>query len=583
MLPSTPTTAPTNRTASPAARDQPGPMDTRHAWRRLIPRPRGRRPRWLGSPLLALALAAWVAIGPAWSPAAPAPPAAAAPAANAASGQVPTPTPAPGESPVQTVPFQIQTNPIVPPTGPQPSDPSIQLTSPTATPAITLAGCSSPDFIFQGCPLGPPGPGGERFREAERRLEARAITSVLQQYQLPESERTRVLRYARNEVRAALFADVAEAFQTLPAERSPDYQLLVDVYTPLVRDRLVRAATAAQDEYRRWRSNPCGYEPPPGFSYELGQGACVGASRAFTPESPGIDAFVAYGVKRAYADTAVDDPRASAVFWGTSSAAVLGYGLVATGSALGVGALAPLPQSVLTVIFPYAFRAAADVGAGAASGLSAAATTAGIFAILVATVTTAVTGSMSIAREAEIPGRLEAGVNYFRNFDIETTIRNCNYPTLCTSNTSRDTRADADRALYANFMLTTLPEYPGTEPAPAAQPGDPRLVVAGSPVDWLRYKADDKAGSPRAVRLSSGPWFVDRADGAGDGEARLTLSISYKDAGGATWTARRVGNQFLIARTGIPPTQTDYTPPRQSADLSVVDASGRTVTAQVGG
>jgi hypothetical protein len=522
-----------------------------------------------------------VAIGPLTSPTAP--DAAAAPGANAVAGQVPTPTPAPSESTVQVVPFQITTTQIVPSTGPQPSNPSIQLPTLEET---RVAGCTSPDFIFQGCPLAPQrGPGAERFQEAERRLEARAITSVLQQYQLPESERPRVLRYARPEVRAALFADLEEAFQTLPAERSPDYQLLVDVYTPLTRNSLTRAAQAAQDEYQRWRANPCDFRPPPGFSYQLGQGACVGASRAFTPESPGIDAFVAYGVKRAYADTSVDDPRASAVAWATSSAAVLGYGTAATGLAAVGGAVAPLPQSALTAIFPYAFRAAMDVGgAGAAgAGLSAAATTAGLFAIIVATVSTAVTGSLSIAREAEIPGRLEAGVNYFRNFDVETTVRNCNYPTMCISNTSRDTRADADRALYANFMLTTLPDYPGTEPAPAAQPGDPQLVVAGSPVDWLRYKADDRAGSPRAARLSSGPWFVDKPDGAGDGEARLTLSISYRDAGGATWTARRVGNQFLIARTGIAPNREGYVEPRLSPDLSVVDPSGRTVTARMGG
>jgi len=236
-------------------------------------------------------------------------------------------------------------------------------------------------------------------------------------------------------------------------------------------------------------------------------------------------------------------------------------------------------------MFPYALRKALDVSGtvAAGSGVSAAATTAGIFAILVATVSTAVTASMSIAREAEIPDRLQTAVDAARNFDVETIIRNCNYPTLCTSNTSRDTRADADRALYANFVLTTLPDYPGTEPAPAAQPGDPQLVVAGSPVDWLRYKADDRGGSARAARLSSGPWFVDRPDGAGDGEARLTLSINYQDAAGDTWAVRRVGNQFLIARTGIPPNREGYVEPRQSPDLSVVDPSGRTVTARVAG
>src|SRR5207244_1457056 len=88
--------------------------------------------------------------------------------------------------------------------------------------------------------------------------------------------------------------------------------------------------------------------------------------------------------------------------------------------------------------------------------------------------------------------------------------------------TGRDMRTAPQQELYAAFITATLPDYPGTEPAPAAQLGDPRLVVAGSPVDWLQYTAAD--GSQRAVRLN-GRWFADRAASAGAGEARLTLSI----------------------------------------------------------
>ncbi len=83
------------------------------------------------------------------------------------------------------------------------------------------------------------------------------------------------------------------------------------------------------------------------------------------------------------------------------------------------------------------------------------------------------------------------------------------------------------------------------------------------------------------MRLSSGPWLADRGDSASEGDARLTLSISYKSPDGATCAARRVANQFLIAGSGIPPTAYDYPAPRQSAELSVLDLSGRTVTAQI--
>jgi hypothetical protein len=104
-------------------------------------------------------------------------------------------------------------------------------------------------------------------------------------------------------------------------------------------------------------------------------------------------------------------------------------------------------------------------------------------------------------------------------------------------------------------------------------------VVAGSPVDWLQYTA--AGGSPCAVRLR-GRWFADRPASAGAGEARLTLSISYRDAAGAAWTAGRAGNQFVIVRVGNP-AAADHPAPRQSADLSVVDGTGRTIAAQVGG
>jgi hypothetical protein len=75
--------------------------------------------------------------------------------------------------------------------------------------------------------------------------------------------------------------------------------------------------------------------------------------------------------------------------------------------------------------------------------------------------------------------------------------------------------------------------------------------------------------------------FADRA--GSDGTGTLTLSIKFQDASGSEWTARRVGNQFLIVRTDIAPTNINYPAPRQSPDLSVVDWSGNTVTARAGG
>lgn len=655
MLSSTPTPPPSDRPASPAARDQSGPIERWHAWSHLSARLQGRRARLFGSRVLALGLAVCVSSGTLVAPSAAAQRVAASSAASSVSEQFPppsptaapirnnplfvpsqarTPTPTPTAIPTPTAVAAAQTGDVVPVQGdiigagqptpmaivpvqvgpaitisgqPAPNSVQVQITPSTGNAANTTVAsagssirrgdCISPDFIFQGCPLG--------SAEAERRLEAQAIAAVLQDYQVPESERQRVLRYGRNEVRAALYAMLEDAFEKQSSARNADERLLVQVFTRTVRDRHLQAMREAQNEYREWSNDPCGYRPPDGFSYDA-RSACIGASQTFRPESPGLQAFVSYGLKKVYDDVAISDPMAPRAFLLTSAGMVQIYGLVVTGAAATLGSKIAIPGAVLNVVAPFATRRALDITAAAAdvvssttssasstTGSASSATTtssaasgafsmAGLLAILVASISTAITGSMTLAREVELPGQLQGLIDAAPNFDVEWIMQTCRGTTGCVTAYSTDARSIVEHELYTAFMFTTLPEYPGNEPAPAARPGDPRLVVDGRPVDWLRYKADDDNGSPRAFRLGPGSWFVDRPDGAGDAAARLALQISFKDASDATWTARRVGNQFLISRTGVGPTNINYVEPRQSADLSVVDPSGNNVTARVG-
>ncbi|MFN8633724.1 MAG: hypothetical protein U0893_07725 [Chloroflexota bacterium] len=576
MLSATPTVQP------PADDAAPGRAETgrsRLAWRRLLPRPR-RLTR-----LLALGLAVCVTSQAALAPVAAAQLAAPPLSTHAVAQQPPTPTatPAPTTGPQVIVPVELST-PVQIGGEPTPNSIDVQLT-PTPAPSITVrsgagapsGACTSPDFIFQGCPMAE-ALGQKAGSDAERRLEDRAIALVLQQYGLPESARPLVRRYARPEIRAALYADVQEAFKQIPDERSPDQQLLVDVYSKLVRESHTKAMKAAQAEYRRWNNDPCGYEPPTDFSYDA-RSACIGASRGFRPESPGLEAFVSYGFKNTYQDMVVDDPWASSAFIAASSGAQILYGAAATGYAAIVGAQIEIPATVLRVIAPFSARAALAVEGVSAGSAGAGATFAGTFAILVATISTIITGSMSLAREAEIPNQLQGMVDMAPTYDIEWIVRNCT--SGCVNAATSDLRGQVDFEMYTAFMFTTLPDFPGTDAAPAVRPGDPRLAVDGRPVDWMRYKANDKDGSPRAFRLGSGAWFVDRADGDGDSGARLTLQVNYRDAAGGTWAVRRAGDQFIIVRTGLAPTNIDYVLPRQSADLAIVDPSGRTVTARV--
>jgi hypothetical protein len=282
-----------------------------------------------------------------------------------------------------------------------------------------------------------------------------------------------------------------------------------------------------------------------------------------------------------YSAPSAADPAGSAVFQASSRAAMLGYGVaggLVQGATLGVVAATTATGKAVAWIVPFAARAVGSSSSLIAGGTAAA--VGGAIGVIVFAVTTAITVGMSVVREAEIPITLQSLVDHAGDYDLEYILQTCSSPgVLCASAASMDLRSDAERELFASFVLTTLPDYPGTDPAPSAQPADPQLVVLGSLMDWVQYKAAD--GSQRAFRLSGGSWFADRAGSTGAGV--LALSIQYQDASGATWTARRVGNQFLPVRTDIPATRLDYPALQQSADLSIVNWSGTTVTARVGG
>jgi hypothetical protein len=566
---STLTPPPIRRAISSAARNRFRPIDTRPRWRRL---------RRLGARLLTLVLLACMVTGPFL-------------AVGAEAQQPPSQTP-PGIQVTYITPQITNTGTITGTLDPW----SVQV-QPTPTQPIALSSCASPDYIFQGCTLVPAG--GDQG--PLRRLEDQAIKSVLQQYQLPDSARPLLLRYGRNQVRAALFALVEQAFQTDPAQRTADQQFVVDGYVRLIREKHVQAVRAAQQEYQKWKADPCHYQAPPGFSYAAPSlSSCMGIQLAFSPpESPGLQAFVQYGVAAAYtgkADAAavgytptdsVTSPGAGSAFSGTSSAALLGYGLAGAAGAgvAGAGFGAALPASVVATIFPFATQAGAVTVAGSTVATSTTVVSGAVGAgtvlgILVFAITTAIAAGQTATREAEVPTTLQALVNNnAASWDPERIIRTCNYPVVCFSAGISDDRKVADLELFSSLMLSTLPDYPGTDPAPAVQPGDPQLTVAGVPVDWVQYTADN--GTQRSFRLSSDGWFADRA--GSDGAGTLALSIQFKDASGGKWAARRVGNQFLFLRTDKSPTDSDYPAPRQSADLSVLNWSNNTVTARVGG
>ena len=127
---------------------------------------------------------------------------------------------------------------------------------------------------------------------------------------------------------------------------------------------------------------------------------------------------------------------------------------------------------------------------------------------MIGAVTTAVVAGISVFNEAAIPGQLETWLTQARSHDVGPYLR-MDLDALVPDVRSASERAElqillraassvSTTELYAAFILNTLPNYPGTEPAPAAQPGDPRLVVAGTRSTGSRTRPRTARSAPSA-------------------------------------------------------------------------------------
>jgi hypothetical protein len=413
------------------------------------------------------------------------------------------------------------------------------------------------------------------------RFQDQAVATVMQQYQLPDSDRSLVLPYARNELRWAVFAQVIDAFKTPEAKRTSDQQFLVDGYSRLVREKRVRIARAAINEYNKWNADPCGYTPPPGYTYQVpgGVAACRGINRALSsPRSPEATDFVDYGLARVlrgedeasaggYKKATLADPQTQTFLAGTSEAAAIGYGTaIAVGTiatAAGIGAVTA--SSVVALVIPFATKVFASGAGGLVGGALAAtgAAIAGAFAIAAIIVTAiAIPQWYQLQKDAGVLPALQELVNTVGT----QTVLSC----LSTSSTASTDQCQAEqKEVFADVVLSTLPDYQGNDPAPSAEPGS-----------WVQYTAAD--GSQRSFHLMDGPWFADRADSTGEGIR--TLSIKYCTGGDCASTddskkqsrfVSSVGNMWTVVRPDLP---TDT--PQRSTSLSILDWSGNTVNVQ---
>jgi hypothetical protein len=404
----------------------------------------------------------------------------------------------------------------------------------TPPPGVQVVSCGGQARIFQNCPID---------GATEIRLENQAIDAVLALHQLPASDRNRVLAWARDEVRATLFANLVGAYKKPADQRSADEATALAGLTRAVRQKRGQAAGVAIDQYNRWNQNPCLYTPPMGFSYERGTACGSSAFQLFgRPNPPSLADLQAYGAASAYADYD-SDASLRALSGDTAKALGTMSGLASVGVAAAVGANvgANLTVGTLAVVQPFAAVAAAKAAgvatataSGTAAGVSGAISVGAVLAIVVLAIVIAVVQGVNVFTAADLPRKLQSDLSDAQSYDPSSALGSYNGDT-----------SKATQELYAAFLTLTKPDYPGGQ-VPAPESTDTPLLIGGVPTWSIQYLAWDN--SRHSARLSGG-WWVDTAAA---GQARLTLTIDYLNPNGQALTAGRTGSQFLSTGPGQP-------------------------------
>lgn len=376
-------------------------------------------------------------------------------------------------------------------------------------------------------------------------LENEVINNLLTAHELPAEDKSRLLNWERNLIRAGLFNKILGYIQKPAPTRTESEQFFVTKLTELVKQRRILAATKALDEYNRWANNPCTFIAPAGFSYTLHCSCFNQFCGIFEgPTPPSFEEFQNYGASIAYADFQTKpDLQAIAGDTARNFGILGGFAAVGLAGVIGgaVGASLTVSSVVIAAIHPFLAAAVAGTNSaaavagvsGVAAGVTGAVSIAAVAAIVVLAIVIGVLQGIDVFTSAAIPGKLQQAKDSAINTNIDLS-------QLVMS-------AAGKREVYAEFIQETLPEASGTTEIPAATAGDRQfLLEPGDTVTpTLQYK--DWSGTNRSARLSGG-WFVDREGSTGT--ERLTLSIKYLDWEGKGWTASRVGKQFLHTRSG---------------------------------
>lgn len=423
----------------------------------------------------------------------------------------------------------------------------LELTRPEEpeVPLIQVSGLApngnDPRYIVQ--PQADGNPLGDAWYESD--IETEVINALLTAHQLPASDRSRLLRWERDTIRAALFARLVAIIEKTPATRTTEEQAIYDATVARVRATRLKAAQASLSEFKEWEANPFGYSPPEPYEYQGRSGEQSDVERRYYqrqqqlnqmsgvtmgPAAPSYDEFIGYGVATVYDDLVLDESvkaMADSVARSTQKTIALSLSTAVSplvGDFIGatVGLLAP---KVIQAIIPFSVRTFGTVGAGSSIA-------AGPFAVAV----------MAIVQLGfEVNNFVEASNTKSK---IEEYI--AQVPTMPIDLTASIATEAGLKELYSLFLVSTLPDAPATEQAPPAVAGDRQWLRA--PASTVCFRPEpalqlvDQNGKHITVRLVDG-WFVIKDEA---GAEKMALTVEFLDSYGTLRTVSRTGSQFLL-------------------------------------
>ncbi|MEE4380238.1 MAG: hypothetical protein V2J55_22350, partial [Candidatus Competibacteraceae bacterium] len=395
------------------------------------------------------------------------------------------------------------------------------------------------------------------LRQALDQFEQQTVHNIIEQHQLPAADLSRVSRvmgYARNDMRALLFAKLLNIAEMPPSERTSDEQLIAEAYANELQETRIAAIEFSIDEYQRWESAPCDYVPPEGFIYEPAPIYCDGTFSLTeilaNVQPPLLEDFIAYGaaeVRRPLLETE------GALIVAETADAGLAVGI---GVTLGIAAFAAAAITITaiinfaSVILPFAGLMTIATGVGSAVAAVVLSILGPVLIIVLAVVIGTLQG-IFVFTAAEIPDKLQEALDQAQQ----------TRPPLVEVIGTEAGREE----FFTTFLVSTLPNNIGVLP-PIPVDSEQRFLVVELDINRNPIPGTETVvesiefvgwnDNPFAFDLStriSQSWFIPTVEVEGEPLTTMLFGMKRRGGDGSDWQTWVVGDQFLhLPRHGNP-------------------------------